>query len=937
MPCALLGIALLLALPPSARAAFGFSSFGVAAEKLGGAPVTQPGSHPYALRVSAGLNTAAGESDGDLRDLRLALPPGLLINPTAVSECTAGAFHTHRSSPFEASQSGEKCQNATQVGVVKVKKGGETRWFGLFNLAPPFGAAASLGASPFGTPLVFNVHLHEPDNLELALEALPQSFDLQSLELTIWGTPWIAGHDAQRGNCLREEDGATWTPSSGEQAAAKCLVFENAPAPESQIHSDLTMPTTSCNSTPSYSLSATSWQGATAAASATTPALTGICHKEISIPKVQLMTDNAAARTGMAFNLSVNDGGGILNPGGEALPPIKQAIVALPEGLTINPSLGAGLGSCAEAQFAAETAVSEPGAGCPNNSKIGDVTVEEALGLAKPLKGSLYLATPYANPFHTLLAVYMLARLPERGLIVRSEGKLEPDPRTGRLVATFDDLPRLLYEHFTLTLREGQRSTLVSPPTCGVFPSAVEMASWSEPTVPIHESSAFAINHGEGGGPCPSGGAPPFRPGLIAGSVNPTAGAFTPFHLHMTRADGEQEITSYSATFPPGLLAKIAGVGECPEAAIAAARARSGERGGSEELERPSCPASSRIGSTLVGYGVGGTLAWAPGALYLAGPYHGAPLSVVAVDSALIGPFDLGTVVVRAAIRIDPRTARAQIDQAGSDPIPHVLRGVPLHLRDIRVRVDRPGFTVNPTSCDPMAVSSLLGGAGADPFDPADDTTATSSERFQVLNCTVLGFKPKLSFFFKGGSTRGTYPSLHATYVPRAGDANLSSASVTFPPAVFLAQQHIHTVCTRAQFRNENCPADSAYGHATAITPLMDEPLSGPVYLRASSSHLPDVVADLRGRGIEIEAVGHVDSSRGGTRVTFDGLPDGAVTKFAMVMNGGRKGLLQLGGSLCARHQHALARLVAQSNATEVLHPALRAKCAKRGSKGRGR
>ncbi|HXV05714.1 MAG TPA: hypothetical protein VFP23_07440, partial [Solirubrobacterales bacterium] len=560
--------------PASAAASFGFSSFSVAAEKVGGGAAIQPGSHPYAFKSDVELNTAGGASDGDLRDLHLALPPGLLINPTAVpSECSATAFHTHRSSPFEASESGEKCPNSSQVGVVKVNKGGTTRYFGLFNLVPPFGVAASLGASPFGTPLVFNVHLHEPDNLQLDLEGLPQSFDLQGLEITVWGTPWITGHDAQRGNCLKEEDGTTWAPSSGEQAAAKCLVFENAAAPESQIKSDLTMPTTTCNATPSYSISATSWQGAAATASANGSALSGICHKQLSIPKVQLMTDNAAARTGMVFNLTVNDGGGILNPGGEALPPIKTAIVSLPEGLTINPSLGAGLGTCAEAQFAAETATSEPGAGCPNGSKIGDVTVEEALGLAEPLKGSLYIATPYANPFHTLLAVYMLARSARRGLIVKSVGKIEPDPSTGRLVATFDNLPRLLYEHFTLTLREGQRSTLVSPSVCGGYPSGVDMSSWAEPTAFKHEPTAFFINHGEGGGPCPAGGIPPFAPGLLAGSLNPQAAAYTPFYLRMTRTDSEQEITSYSATFPPGLLAKIAGVTDCPDAAIEAAKA----------------------------------------------------------------------------------------------------------------------------------------------------------------------------------------------------------------------------------------------------------------------------------------------------------------------------------------------------------------------------
>jgi hypothetical protein len=921
-----------------AQAAFDFEAgaagLSVAALTVSGTPKTEAGTHPYSLRADIALETEAGSRP--LRELAVHMPPGLLINPTEVGECGEAEFQQPRSASKPASLSGESCPNTSQVGVVRASVEGTTRWFGLFNLEPPFGAVAAIGASPFGVPLAFTVHAREADaGLDLRLANVPQSFDLRSVQLTIWGTPWWGDkshpsetHDPQRGNCLDEETGGS--------LASTCQVLgPGIEAPGGQIKSYLTLPTTPCGVPPAFEAEATSWQGDEAEATATIPALKE-CNKALTTPKVQLMTDAAAAPTGMVFSLDVNDGGGILNPGGIARPAIKTAVASLPEGLTINPSLGAGLGVCSEAEFARETADSEPGAGCPNGAKIGNVTAEGVLGLAEPLRGSLYLAKPYANPFDTLLSVYMLARSPRRGLIVKSQGKIEPDPRSGRLLVTFDNLPRLLYTHFDLTLREGQRSALVSPSACGSYVAGLDIASWAEPTVFKHNASLFLINRGAGGGGCPGSGAPPFAPALLAGSVNPNAAARTPFYLRMARADSEQEITSYSATFPPGLLAKIAGVGECSDAAIAAAKARTGPQGGAEELERPSCPASSLIGRTQAGYGVGGVLAYAPGALYLAGPYHGAPLSIVAIDSALIGPFDLGVVVVRSAIRIDPRSAQASIDSAGSDPIPHILAGIPLHLRDIRVYVDRPNFTVNPTSCDRMEVASTLGGAGADPFDVADDSLATSIQRFQVLNCTLLGFKPKLGFSFRGGYRRGAYPSLRATYVPRPGDANLSSASVTLPPAVFLAQNHIRTVCTRPQFRAGNCPGGSIYGHATATTPLMEEPLSGPVILRASSNRLPDMVASLRGRGIEIEVVGSIDSSRGGTRATFDNLPDAAVTKFTMSLFGKKKSVLQLGGSLCAKPQHALARFIAQSNATEVLHPVLRAKCPKRpkGKKG---
>jgi hypothetical protein len=898
----------------SARAAFAIDGFTVAASKADGSADTLAGTHPAAFQAHIGF----GPPEAAVRDLTLSLPPGFLVNPGALDECSATAFATPRTSPYEASASGESCPNSTQVGVISVQTGSGTRSFGLFNLVAPFGAAAAIGASPFGHPLVFGVHLGEPDSVSLELTDIAQSLDLKGLDLTIWGAPWqgsgAADHDPLRGNCLDEVSGG----SHGE-----CLAFGGAPAPEALIKTYLTLPTTPCGSPLVYGAAAKSWDGAAAQAAAATPGQSA-CNKALTTAKVQLMTDAAAARTGLAFNLSVNDGGGILNPGGVARPAIRRAILTLPEGLTINPSLGAGLGACSAAEFARESAASEPGAGCPSDSKIGTVTLKGVLGLAETLQGAVYVASPADNPFGSLLALYVVARSPRRGLLVRSVGKLDPNPRSGRLVAGFEDLPRLLYTHFSLTLREGQRSTLVSPPTCGTYLAQMQTSSWAEPDAFATAASAFPISRGDGG-PCP-GPQLPFAPGLIAGSLNPSAGASTPFYLRMTRTDSEQEITSYSATFPPGLLASLSGVGECPDAAIAAAKGTSG----ASQQANPSCPASSKIGRTLAGYGVGGTLAYAPGDLYLAGPYHGAPLSVVAIDAALIGPFDLGTVVIRSAIRVDRRSAQAEIDAAGSDPIPHILAGIPLHLRDIRVYVDRPGFTRNPTSCDPSQVVSRLTGAGTDPFDPADDSTAIANEPFHLLNCTLLGFRPSLRIALRGSSRQGAFPSLRATYTPRSGDADLAAASVTLPDSLFLAQQHIATVCTRVQFAAGACPSGSVYGRARAVTPLLAEPLEGHVYLRSSRSAVPDLVADLRGHGIEIEVPARIDSSHAGIRANFESLPDAPVATFTMTLFGGRRGLLQNGEDACAGTHRANARLLAQSNATAVLHPRLRAKSPKR-------
>jgi hypothetical protein len=935
-----------------AQASFGFlagsEGFDASLSEEDGSPDTKAGTHPYAMHVHLAFKKAGSFTDGDLRDLHLAMPPGLLLNPTAVDECSVLAFHTHRVSPYEESLSGESCPDKTQVGVVKVHSsygGGETRSFGVFSLLAPHGAPAALGASPFGVPIVLIPHIAEEDaSLTFDLKDFPQGLDVYAIDLTLWGTPWVLAHDDERGNCLNESEPAAphgafaAPPGPGGKPpfqAGTCTVTN----PEDELEKAyLTLPT-SCGAQVLFRARAGSWQeSGEVQASALAhdeeghPLSFTDCKETLASAKAQLTTESAATASGLVFTLDVNDGGGILNPRGIARPPIRTATVALPEGLTINPSLGAGLGTCSEADFARESLATPPGAGCPNPSKVGDVLLEGLLGLPEPVQGSLYIAKPYQNPYKTLLALYIVVSDPARGLFAKSVGKIDADPHTGRLFATFEELPRLLYTHFILTMREGQRAVMISPGTCGSYPTHLSLTPWSEPGAHAEDTSIFNISHGEGGGPCPTGALRPFHPGLEAGSINPQAGAYTPFYLHMTRTDAEQEITSYSATFPPGLTGRLAGVPYCPEAAIEAAKAKTG----SEELEHPSCPASSSIGRTLAGYGVGGVLAYAPGALYLAGPWHGAPLSTVAIDSALVGPFDLGVVVVRSAIRIDPRTAQASIDSAGSDPIPHILQGIPIHLRDVRVYVDRPSFTLNPTDCDPLVSLSTLSGAGTDVFSTADDVPASSADRYQAFNCSALGFKPRFAMKLKGTTRRGGFPSLRAVYVPRAGDANIGRATVALPHTEFLAQGHIREICSLRRFAAEACPPSSVYGKAKAETPLLSEPLQGNVYLRSNGGahNLPDLVVALHGDGgIAIDLVGRIDSTKaGGMRAGFEVLPDAPVTRFTLALQGGKKGLLENSADLCAAPSYAGARFIAQDNATEALRVKMANDCGAKGA-----
>jgi hypothetical protein len=892
-------------LAPSAQAEFGFlpgpEGFGVEATQSGGGPAKLANSQPFALTAKVGFQPG-GE---DLRDLSLELPPGLFENPNAIPKCTQAQFSTPRSSPYETSRSGESCPNASQVGVVAINTPGGTRSFGVFNLVPPPGRPSQIGFSPYGAPVVFSPSVREAGGeygITLASHEFTQLFALEGLELALWGEPWASGHDDLRGNCLDEA-----TPAV---PYASCPVAFGEGESRSGLY--LTLPT-SCSSPLVYGISADSWQHTGTFESAQSVAAENLegCAGLSQTALASALPTSAltSSPTGFNITLSASQAG------------IKRAVLALPEGMTINPSVGAGLGACTSAQYEAETAFSAPGAACPNPSKVGTVTLETPL-LEEPLKGGMFIAKPFANPFGSAYALYFVAKAPERGFVVKVAGKLDADPRIGQLVASFPSLPRLPYSNLKLNFREGQRAPLVTPAACGSYSTQITLSPWTDPSASSSQISSFKLVRGVGGGACPSGGAP-FAPRATAGTLNPNAGSYATFYLHLTRSDSDQEITSYSAVLPPGLLGKIAGVPFCPDAAIEAAKGRTG----TAELEAPSCPAASQIGRTVSGYGAGLAPAYASGRFYLAGPYHGAPLSVVAIDSAIVGPFDLGTIVIRSAIEVDPRTAQVSIDSSASDPIPHIFAGIPLRLRDVRVYIDRPDFMINPTSCAPFSITSTLSGSDV-PFTNPHSAVSSSTVPYQAFNCSSLKFAPKLALALKGQTKRGDYPTLQVTVTPRPGDANIAAAAVTLPPSLFLAQEHIRTICTRGQFQADACPPQSMVGHVEAQTPLLGEPMQGPVYLRSSSNNLPDLVAVLRGSGLHVVLEGRVDSSHGGLRGRFEGLPDAPVSKFTMTIFGGKKrGILVNAENLCRKPQLAGARLLGQSNLGVVLKPKLTARC----------
>jgi hypothetical protein len=943
-----LGFAILLACfgASAAQASFGLREFDVTYEEEDGTPATQAGIHPYAMKTTALYNEIVKNAeiapDGEVKDLNVQLPPGFAGNPSATPLCTTADFLT-RINEVPA------CPDSTAIGVVtpwSVNPGpGHVQ--AVFNLVPPPGVVSKLGF--YGSnilPITIEVGLskHAPYKVEARVSNITQAAYVYGSELTLWGDPASPVHDKERGRCVI--------------FAGECKT--NIPqVPFITLPRSCTGPLPTSYTTDSWQrpgslladgepdLSDPAWlSGISETHDAAEPpnpeGLSGCGRLPFSPSTTAKPTSRAASSpTGLDFSLDVNDEG-FDSPTGIAASDIRETVVTLPEGFTTNPSLAEGLNVCTEAQLEKETAFSAPGAGCPDASKIGTVEVETPELPEKILHGSLFIAKPYENPFGSLLALYIDIKSPELGINVVQPLKIENDPTTGRIKTVAEEMPQVPISHFRLHFREGTRSPLSTPPACGNYNVSTEFVPWSGGT-PTTSTAGFQIATGSEAGPCPSGTSQPFHPGLEAGTLNNAAGTYSPFYTHLTRNDGEQEITHFSIKLPPGVVGKLAGIPFCSDAQIAQAQGRTGPHGGEEEINSPSCPAASEVGHSLAGAGVGPSLAYAPGKLYLAGPYHGSQLSLVSITAAKVGPFDLGTVVVRFALKINPETAEVFVDAAGSDPLPHIIKGIPVHLRDIRAYVDRPNFVLNPTNCERTSTASTVLGSGTNFASEADDQPITVTSPFQAADCASLGFAPKLALSLKGATKRGGTPALKATLTyPKGSYANIKSAQVTLPHSEFLEQAHIKTICTRVQFaagagNGSECPAASIYGKAKAITPILSDPLEGPVYLRSSSHQLPDLVAALHNGEINIDLDGHIDSvgKNGQIRNTFEAVPDAPVTKFTLELQGGKKGLLVNSTNLCKSTNRAIAAFTGQNGKRHDFEPVLKAQCPK-GRKGKG-
>jgi hypothetical protein len=949
---------------PNASASFGLQegSVDAGAHDEAGDSFTQAAGHPASVKTEFRLKTEVvpGQEninvvvaeEAPLRQVTVGAPPGLVGNPTATPRCSLAEFLGSGQAEFLLSK--PPCPDSTQVGLAYTEVNLPPGLFGpesvanlpsaIYNLQPQEGQPALFGFFVTSAPVlaVPSIRSEGDYGIDFNVVNIDTTTPVLGNEFTFWGDPASPAHDEERG--LVEGVGSqlhTDKCSDGRERSFFDIILGiplkcPSGAPERAF---LTNPTDCAHGPFDLPLEVQSWKGTSDRESIVSqddegnPSGVTHCERVPFKPSIsaETTTDKAESPSGLDFELRMPDAG-LNNPEGLAQSMLKKAVVRLPEGVTANPSAAEGLGVCTPADFAREKLETKAGEGCPNQSKLGTVQIDSPLlEEGEEVEGALFLGAPddpstttpgAENPFDSFLSLYFVAKVPERGVIVKVAGKVEPDPVTGQLTTTFENLPQLPFSSFKLHFREGGRAPLVSEPTCGQHTTEADLTPYANPGEATHVEDVSLILHGSDGGACPAGGVPPFRPSFEAGSLNNNAKSFSPFGMRLTRRDGEQDMTKFSSVLPPGVLGKLAGVSKCPEAAIAAA----GTKTGKQELASPSCPANSQIGHISVGAGVGSVLTYVGGKVYLGGPYHGDPLSVIVITPAVAGPFDVGTVVTREALTLNPETAEVEVDGAASDPIPHILKGIPLKLRDLRVYVDRDNFIINPTSCDPSSAKATLFGSFLDVFNPADDVPVGLADRYQAANCANLGFKPNLKLNLKGGTKRGGHPGLKATYTPRKGDANLEGLTVRLPSSAFLDQGHIRTICTRVQFAAKSCPKAAQYGFIKATTPLLDEPLEGPVYLRSSSHKLPDLVFDLHGL-VDVEVATRIDSVHGGIRATVEDAPDAPLTKVVLTMQGAKKGLIVNSRNLCGGTNRANVTYAGQNGKEASAKPQLQPDC----------
>ena len=884
---------------------FGLEDYEVTPEEEDGAPDTQAGSHPFQTTFTVGFNqqgqkasSTSGEPEvepvGLVKDFNAKLPPGLIGNPTAVPRCSLPQFQERTCPP----------ETVVGVAVVRVNEPGvvglATFTSPVFNLEPSAGEPARFGFLPTKeTPAFIDASVRSGEDYGVDGESsnIEQNAGVLRAQVTLWGVPGSAAHDSARGvGCL-------------EVAGGNPVGFTCTPLEEHDPSPFFTLPT-SCPGHPLQSeAEADSWEQPGAFVHAMTseyasmPTLDG-CDRLPFEPQIKVTPDGRAGSTPTGLDVDVHvPQESILNGNGLAQSDVKNITVALPEGVVINPAGGDGLQACPEALVGFEGSrefdpASEPGVTsqaytprlpgslgsgetlepgvnfCADASKIGTAKIKTPL-LPEPLEGAVYLAAQEANPFGSLIAVYIVVEDPVAGVLVKLAGQVHVTG-TGQLVSTFEDNPQAAFEDAEVHFFGGERAPLATPARCGPYTTTAAFTPWSaepsdETAVSVDSSSTFDVTSGPNGSPCP-GASLPFTPSLTAGTLNNQAGAFTSFSMTISREDGNQYLQAVGLKMPNGLEGMLTGVELCPE----------------PQASQGLCGPGSLIGETTVSVGVGGQpFTVTGGRVYITGPFEGAPFGLSIVNPAKAGPYDLADtqanhppcdcVLVRARIEVNPATDALTVTSPNSGPykIPTSLEGIPLQIKHVNVTINRPNFTFNPTSCNKTEITANV--------FAAEGATQTLSVPFQATNCATLKFTPKLTVTAAGKASKANGESLlFKISYPKNSIGNQTWFNYTkfdIPKQLPARLTTLQQACLANTFETNRaaCPPHSIIGHAIVHTPVVPVPLQGPVYFVSyGGAKFPDAVIILEGYGITTELHGEtfINNKTGITSATFRNLPD---------------------------------------------------------------
>jgi hypothetical protein len=852
-------------LSPASSAAFSITSFGGSATDAFGTRAAQAGGHPdltTLIRFSTKNNGT--ELDGQIRDATVELPPGLIGNPEALTKC-----------PFSqvASANDSRCVPEAQVGIVtlyltKTDNGVERQArVPLYNIVPPPGKPARFTFNYGGVAVSIDPQLRTGGDygIDAVIKDSSQSLTFAAARVTLWGVPADPAHDAER-YAMTGFGGSPPSPS-----AAARIPFVSAP--------------TSCSGEAlAVGAIARSWEDPTFVSASFDrdfdgfPLINEGCGDLRFDPSVSIAPSTLQPDAPTGLDVNIDSPQNLDAPDGLVTAHLRDVKVTLPDGITVNPGSADGLQACADEQFGLSAAAA---VSCPDESRIGTVTATSPL-VGEPLAGGVYIRSQASSDPESgeMFRLGLVLENKQRGLLVKLAGAIRVNRETGQITTEFANNPQLPVEHISLRLKTGPRAPLATPPTCGDKAVDMRLTSWAGHEVSRQSSFKVPCTAGLGG----------FAPSMSAGTVTPVAGVFSPFALAISKPDGNTPLTGLSMVLPTGLLAQL-----------------KGNQG-------------TQVGTVKAFAGPGSNPFMLPGQVYLEGAYGDAPFSLRVVVPAKAGPFDLGEVVVRQKIYVDPIDAHVTVV---SDPLPTIVKGVPVRLQRVEVNVDKAGFIINPTSCDPTEIKATL--------SSATGQSVPITNRFQVGDCASLALKPSLALALsgKGQTTDGKHPAISATLTqPFGGQANLKKVRVALPLSLALDPDNANGLCefVDGSKATPTCPASSIVGSVTATTPILDEPLSGPVYfvknIRKDPKSgreirtLPKLVIPMVGQnGVKLTLTGTSAVEDDQLVTTFDNIPDAPVSSFRLNVNGGKGGILVVSDAdICKSTQIADQQVDGQNN-----------------------